>query len=97
VRVDEIAYLFTRDKLVFLLTKSGVRYMLDRPLAELEGELDAKTFFRANRAYVVSADAIVRCRQYGKGRLILDLRPPADEEIIVSQERASAFREWLGE
>jgi two-component system LytT family response regulator len=97
VRTNEIAYLFTRDKLVFLITRTGVRYMLDRPLSELESELDIGSFFRANRAYVVSADAVVRCRPYGKGKLLLEVRPPAEEEIIVSQERAAAFREWLGE
>ena len=97
VRTNEIAYLFTRDKLVFLMTRTGLRYMLDRPLSELESELDTSSFFRANRAYVVSADAVVRCRPYGKGKLLLEVRPPAEEEIIVSQERAAAFREWLGE
>jgi DNA-binding LytR/AlgR family response regulator len=97
VKIKDIAYLFTREKLVFLVTKSGVRYTLDRPLAEFEADLDAAAFFRANRAYVVSADSIVRCRAFGKGRLLLDLRPAPEDEIIVSQERASAFREWLGE
>jgi DNA-binding LytR/AlgR family response regulator len=97
VRIDEIAYLYTRDKLVFLMTRSGPRYMLDRALADVEAELDPRKFFRTNRAYLVNADAVVRCRAYGKGRLIIDVRPPADEEIIVSQERASAFRLWLGQ
>jgi DNA-binding LytR/AlgR family response regulator len=97
VKTGDIAYLFTRDKLVFLMTRSGVRYMLDRPLAELESELDGSLFFRANRAYLVSADSVARCRAYGKGRLLLDLRPAPEDEIIVSQERAAAFREWLGE
>jgi DNA-binding LytR/AlgR family response regulator len=97
VRMDEIAYIYTRDKLVFLMNKSGLRYMLDRALAEVEAELDPASFFRANRAYLINADAVARCRAYGKGRLIIDLKPPAEEEIIVSQERASAFREWLGQ
>jgi DNA-binding LytR/AlgR family response regulator len=82
---------------VFLMARSGPRYLLDRALAEIEAELDPRSFFRANRAYLISADAVVRCRAYGKGRLILDVKPSADEDIIVSQERASAFREWLGQ
>jgi DNA-binding LytR/AlgR family response regulator len=96
IRVEDIAYLFTRDKLVFLMTRTGVRYLLDKALAEVEANLDPAQFFRANRAYVVRADAVIRCRSYGKGRLILEVRPEADDEIIVSQERAGAFREWLG-
>jgi hypothetical protein len=42
-------------------------------------------------------DAVARCRSYGKGKLILELRPAANEEVVVSQERAAAFRKWFGE
>ena len=97
VRAEDIAYVFTVDKLVFLVTDAGMRYVLDRPLAELEGELDPARFFRANRAWLVHIDAVARCRPCGKGKLLLNLRPPVDNEVVVSQERAAAFRAWLGE
>jgi len=93
---DNIAYIFTSDKLVSLVTDTGVRYMLDRPLAEMESELDRARFFRANRAWLVRIDAVVRCRPWGKGKLLLELRPPVENEVVVSQERAAAFRAWLG-
>lgn len=96
LRTADLAYLYTEDKLVFAVLRGGGRYVLDRPLAEWEAELDAARFFRATRAYLVSIDAVVRCRPYGKGKLLLDLLPPAAEEVIVSQERAASFRQWLG-
>jgi DNA-binding LytR/AlgR family response regulator len=92
-----VAYFQTADKLVFLTTRNAVRFHLDRPLAELEAELDPQRFFRANRAFLVNVDAVARCRSYGKGKLILELRPAANEEVVVSQERAAAFRKWFGE
>jgi DNA-binding LytR/AlgR family response regulator len=97
VRTAEVAYFQTADKLVFLTTRNAVRFHLDRPLAELEAELDPQRFFRANRAFLVNVDAVARCRSYGKGKLILELRPAANEEVVVSQERAAAFRKWFGE
>ncbi len=96
VRVEDIAYVFTSDKIVLLVTNAGVRYMLDRTLAELEAELDPVKFFRANRAWLVHIDAVARCRPWGKGKLQLDLRPPVESEVVVSQERAGLFRAWLG-
>jgi two-component system LytT family response regulator len=96
VKTSDIAYVYTEDKLVFLVTRAGTRYLLDRPLAELETELDPARFFRANRAWLVDIDAVTRCRPYGKGRLLLELQPKPGEEVIVSQERAAALREWLG-
>ncbi len=96
VRTSDIAYIFTADKLVFLVTRSGARYLLDRPIAEIEAELDKARFCRVNRAWLVHIDAVVRCRPYGKGKLLVELTPPSAEEVIVSQERAAAVREWLG-
>ncbi len=97
IRMADAAYFHTVDKLVFLTTKQGARFTLDRTLAELESELDPRRFFRANRAFLVHIDAVTRCRAYGKGKLLLELRPAPEEEVIVSQERAAAFRKWLGE
>jgi hypothetical protein len=31
-----------------------------------------------------------------KGKLLLDLSPKPGEEILVSQERAAAFKIWMG-
>jgi two-component system LytT family response regulator len=96
VKTSDIAYVFTSNKLVFLMTRSGGRHVLDRPLAELETDLAVQRFFRVNRAYLVHIDAVVRCRPYGKGKLLLELRPASENEVVVSQERAAAVREWLG-
>jgi DNA-binding LytR/AlgR family response regulator len=97
VRTADIAYFFTEGKLVFLVTQTAARFHLDRPLAELEAGLDPERFFRANRAFLLSIESVVRCRAYGKGKLLLELRPAVQDEVIVSQERASAFRKWLGD
>jgi DNA-binding LytR/AlgR family response regulator len=96
VRSADVAYFHTSDKLVFLTTRAAARFSLDRPLADLEAELDPLRFFRANRAFLVNIDAVVRCRAYGKGKLLLELKPAATEEVVVSQERAAAFRKWFG-
>lgn len=96
IRVGEIAYFYTEDKLVFLVTSSAQRHILDKTLAEVESELDPALFFRANRSALVHIDAVSRCTSYGKGKLLLELRPPAREPVVVSQERAAACRQWLG-
>jgi two-component system LytT family response regulator len=96
VRTEDAAYIYTSDKLVFLVTQAAGRFVMDRALADFEHELDPARFFRANRAFLVHIDSVARCRPYGKGKLLLDLRPPAPEEVVVSQERAAAFRAWFG-
>jgi two-component system LytT family response regulator len=96
VKLADVAYFYTEDKLVFLVTRTAQRHLLDKTLAEIEALVDPVRFFRANRATLVNADAVARCSPYGKGKLLLDLCPPAVEPVVVSQERAAACRDWLG-
>ena len=96
VKLADIAYFYTEDKLVFLVTRAAQRHLLDKPLADIEAQLDPAAFFRANRATCVHIDSVIRCTPYGKGKLLLELAPPSPEPVIVSQERAAACRLWLG-
>ena len=41
------------------------------------------------------ADAVQGFRLVGKGRLALTLVPRADDDVIVSQERAAHFKAWV--
>ena len=68
VPVEQVAYCFTEDKLVFLVTKEGRRSLLDKPLGDVEAELEPARFFRVNRAFLVAIDSIARCSSYMKGR-----------------------------
>jgi DNA-binding LytR/AlgR family response regulator len=96
IKIADIAYFYTEDKLVFLVTNATKRHLLDKPLTEIEANLDPAAFFRANRATLIHIDSVACCSAYGKGKLLLELRPPAREPVIVSQERAAACRQWLG-
>jgi DNA-binding LytR/AlgR family response regulator len=95
IPADQIAFFYTEHKLVFLIERSGTKYVLDKPLYELEEDLDPDRFFRINRKYIASVEAIRKFRPHAKGKLLVELDPTVGEQVIVSQERAAAFREWL--
>lgn len=90
----EVAYFAVDDKLVDVITRDARRFAVDQTLAELESELDAE-FFRVNRQYLVHAAAVAGFRPHTKGKLLVELVPPAAGEVIVSQENAARFRAWL--
>jgi DNA-binding LytR/AlgR family response regulator len=93
--VDRLAYVVSVDKLVFAVDSAGSRYLLETPLAELESALDPTRFFRANRQVLLAADAVASFAAAGKGRLKVELRPAGTSPVIISQERAAAFKAWL--
>ena len=93
--LDRVAYLASVDKASYAITFEGERYLLDEALSALEAALSPADFFRVNRQCIVNVAAIEGFKPTGKGRLALQLKPAAEEEVQVSQERASAFRDWL--
>jgi DNA-binding LytR/AlgR family response regulator len=95
IPASDCAYFQSDDKLTFLVTRDGQRYLLDATLAALEVELDPEQFIRLNRQVLASAEAIASFRPVGKGKLLVMLSPRTRCEVIVSQERAGTFRAWL--
>jgi DNA-binding LytR/AlgR family response regulator len=96
LKTDEIAYFYTEHKIVFLIDKSGKRYIIDKPLSDLENELKMMEFFRVNRKYLVHINAVAKFKQYEKGKILIDLSPSIHEEVVVSQENATLFKRWIG-
>jgi DNA-binding LytR/AlgR family response regulator len=93
--VATLACVVSVDKLAFAVTLDGQRYLLDGTLAEVEQELDPARFFRASRQVLVALQAVTGYAPAGKGRLRLQLAPGLRDEVLVSQERAAAFKAWL--
>lgn len=94
--LDDIVLFYTENKIVHAIDKAGRRFMVEKNLADLEAELDGKTFFRANRQYVLNINYIRSFKPYERVKLWIDLTLPSiDHTVIVSQETAPVFRRWL--
>ncbi|MEQ9305368.1 MAG: LytTR family DNA-binding domain-containing protein, partial [Marinoscillum sp.] len=81
VSVKEVGYFFSEHKVTFLVNDHGQKLMVDESLSEVASTLDPRRFFRLNRAYLASIDAIDKFTPDGKGKLILDLLPPTKEPV----------------
>ncbi|MVM34831.1 response regulator [Spirosoma sp. HMF4905] len=93
---EQVAY-FLRNELIYLYTNEGKKLVTDyKTLDELEELVDPARFFRASRQCLVYLDAIAGYRPHESQKLLVQLKSPNDKlELIVSKEKASAFRQWL--
>ena len=96
VKTDDIAYFYAAHKLVCLVDAKGQKFILDQSLADIEKQLDPVQFYRVNRKYLLHLNAIKKIKSYPKSKLQLEVQPPANEDIIISQENVTAFKEWMG-
>jgi DNA-binding LytR/AlgR family response regulator len=95
IPLDDVAYFFTEQKISFLITKEGKKFLVDKNLKELEEELDPRKFYRANRKFIININFVKSYRSYDKIKIQVELTVPVSEEIIVSQESAVDFRKWI--
>lgn len=96
VKTTDIAYFYSIDGDTFLCSNSKENYSLEYSLDKLETMLDPAQYFRINRQFFVNLDAIKNMYIHTKSRIKLELNPPYSEEIVVSLNRCSDFRKWLG-
>jgi len=96
LKLDEIVLFYTENKLVYVIDRLGKKYLADKNLSDLEEELDESIFFRANRQYIININFIKGFKTYEKVKLQVELMvPDLNHNIIISQENAPQFRQWI--
>lgn len=96
VEVDEIAYFYSDGRLNFFKTYDNKKYVVDYTMDELEDMLDPEKYFRISRSFYVSVNSIDQIHDYFGNRLMLNLKPVVDKESIVSREKVTEFKKWMG-
>ena len=95
IKTSDIAYFYSVERSIFLTSTQGKSYALDLSLDKLETILSPKEFFRINRQYLVSLNAIKKISVLSKSRMKITLEPISSDEVFVSNARAHEFRVWL--
>jgi len=95
VETSNILFFISQDKATFAQAADNRKHLLDFTMDQLEGLLDPSRFFRINRKYLVSREAIHDMITHTNSRLKLVLRGCDDADIIVARERVQEFRAWL--
>lgn len=97
VQVNEIAYFFAEEKVVFLVTFAGTKFIINYSLDKLEEMTDPKMFYRASRQYLISSESIKKVHNYFNYKLKVDVIPLTDKDIIISRAKVVEFKKWLTE
>jgi len=96
--LEDIVLFYLDKRIVYVVDRNNSKYIIDKTLTELSEELDETTFFRANRQYIVNIDYIKSYRLYERVKLQINLTlADIKHFIVVSQDMAPLFRQWMGE
>ena len=92
---EEILYFYTANEKVTAYTFDGKQHPVDRTLDALGEQLDERLFFRANRQFIISRNAIKDIDLGFGSRLSVNLTLPVPERIIISKTKTPIFKKWI--
>lgn len=95
VNATDIAWFYSKNEITKASTFQGRFYYAEETLENLINLLNPTLFFRANRQFIVNRQCIESIDFYFNGRLLIKIQPAAEEAVIVSKAKATAFRNWL--
>ncbi|WP_348825271.1 LytR/AlgR family response regulator transcription factor [Flavobacterium aestuarii] len=96
ISTDEIECFFSENKGTYIHTFDNRNYLLDSTLEVLEQEIDTSEFYRISRKFIISLKSIKEIVVYSNSRLKIILPSYKDDEVIVSREKVSDFKNWIG-
>ena len=96
VSIDMIQLFYIKDCQVKAVLTDGVEYNFSLTLDELVDCLNPSLFFRVNRQFLISREAIKDLDLWFNSRLSIHLHHSRmTEKILVSKARVAEFKEWF--
>lgn len=97
IKSEQIAFCYTLDEKVTITTLDAQTYPYDKSLDAIMGTLPGEKFYRANRQFIISREAVRDISVWFGSRLSLNLTVTTPERIIISKARVGEFKRWLQE
>lgn len=98
LQVSELVVIYTVNKVVFCLSNTGKKYIIEGTnLNLLMEELPEHLFFRANRQVIISVQYIHSFKPVGGGKIMVSMQLESFQPVQISQENAAEFKKWVGQ
>lgn len=95
LRVQDIAYIYSSNEKVEIGTLKGEVLPFDKTLDHIMAQLPTGDFFRANRQFIISRDAVEDISVWFGSRLSVNLTVAVPEKIVVSKAKVPEFKRWI--
>ena len=95
IGVADLAYFFIEYGIIYGITTNNQKYTINQNLEDIANQLDPEKFFRANRQFIISRQAVKEINPYFNERLNIKVIPQAADHIIISKATATSFKAWI--
>lgn len=95
VKTEDIAFFYIRNNVVSLVNFNRQSFILSRSLDQITGSVSSEQFFRVNRQYLVSFNAIREVELFYMRKLHVKLLVDTAEELFINKEKSADFLAWM--
>lgn len=99
IRYPEIAFIYSENKIVYIVKTDGITIITDFTLNEVESKISEQSFFRANRQIILHARSIEQVQSIENGKLSVLLKFTFSDnktsQINISRYKRQAFMDWF--
>ncbi len=95
VRIEDIAFAFLGNEVVYLLNFNGEKHTLFKTLDQFETVVSTTQFYRINRQMMVNRKAVKSIEPYFNRKVVVHLTVPIPEKAIVSRLKVTPFLAWM--
>jgi two-component system LytT family response regulator len=92
LRFENICYLESQDKYIFIFTTDGQKHLTDQSLALLEEKLPPQ-FFRVQKSYIINKEKIKEMHKHFNGRYLFIMDDRNSTRIISGRTYNEAIKE----
>lgn len=99
IKYSEIAFIYSENKIVYIVKIDGASIVTDFTLNEIEDEVSEQSFFRANRQIILHARSIEQIESIENGKLSVLLKSIFSDQktsqINISRYKRQSFLDWF--
>lgn len=95
IKVTEIVCFYSSGGKTSVYLENGASYFFPKSLDSMMSFLDPEFFIRANRQFIVSKEGIRDMTVWIDNRLLINLKTAVPEQIFISKNKVSDFKNWF--
>ncbi|MGL4993272.1 MAG: LytR/AlgR family response regulator transcription factor [Bacteroidales bacterium] len=96
INVEDIAYFYSEEKVTFIVSNDGKKYISDSSLDQIEQQVNPEQFYRISRGCISNINSIKSVSKHFNSRLKVTLAPDYCKDVLVSRIRVPEFMNWIG-
>ncbi|MDL2308122.1 LytTR family DNA-binding domain-containing protein [Bacteroidales bacterium OttesenSCG-928-B11] len=93
--VKEIAFFYVENKMIHVVQNNDKKYLINSTLDDIWKQLDPAWFYRANRQFIVAKWSVKEISLWFGNRVVVNLKLPTPERIVISRTHVQEFKKWV--